>query len=199
VVPATLLLGVVADRGSSRFAVAPWLLGVFVLTLLVGWWMAPNGVRGLLAVTASALAAAAIAAVLLVALDHWTTAPQDHESMSANSTTKGAEPASPPPRRANLDDLDLSRTTLNYTDLHDVSAVRANFTGSSLMWADLRGADLRQANFASACLRGADLRGAQLSDATFEGSDLRGATVDEEQTSALPTTQEQSLSSACHP
>jgi hypothetical protein len=84
--------------------------------------------------------------------------------------------------RANLCNVNLSRTDLHYadlsrTDLHYANLSEANLRGVNLSRTDLHYVDLSEANLRGANLRGANLYYANLSEADLHGADLREANL----------------------
>ncbi|ODS25040.1 hypothetical protein AB835_00610 [Candidatus Endobugula sertula] len=92
---------------------------------------------------------------------------------------------------ASLIDSDMSRASLQRTNLQHATVTELNLRG-----ADLRGANLTHVDFAEVDLRGADLRGTTLESSQFEYADIRGAVFDEKIQSGVNTSEESPIFSA---
>ncbi len=68
--------------------------------------------------------------------------------------------------------VNLSKAWLDGADLSKSYLIKANFSGTLLVWTDFIEANLNEANFNKANLSGADLRRADLSGANFSGARL---------------------------
>jgi hypothetical protein len=189
VVPLTLVLAMLVDSDDRRMLVAPWLLGLFVMGLLVASWAAPHSTRSSLAVLACAAVVAFVGAVVLVGLDQWASGGSHEVGGQTNlvEVLRAGGGAGRDLVGSDLDGIDASGVAFDGADLRAASAIGATFTNASFAGADLRGTDLRGARLDNACLRGADLRGAVLDGTAISGSDFIGATVDEAWEDTLDT------------